>query len=123
MSGVAPRFNPFTGLLDYVVCSPISKPGTFVITPGNSLVVDSGVFADMLSVEYFVAMSNNAKTQIRTLKITAKKGDGDVDYVTYSNVGVMDAAPVAQLNGANYELEVTNNEAFDVYVDLTITKL
>lgn len=110
-------FNPFTGNLDKTgqggagpVVSPLEE-FTFVVAPGATEVIYSYDFSLFSGSKVFFSATNTLNLKYKTYDCTVSRFDSTISDMI-NRVGVFDMSVLINLNGANIELVVTNNEPF-----------
>lgn len=85
------------------------------ITPGSTVIVDTFTMLSFKQVEYIVNFKDTTSSKEKSLKLSVIKDDGSLKDTVYARMGSAISLDVnTNINGANYELKVTNNEAFSV---------
>lgn len=122
MSGI--RYNPFTGKLDLIGAgagsvSPWVRSGSSVAGSGTSVVdsVDNSLFK---ALKYFITVFNDAELAYESFELSVLNNNGSYRE-TRSNRILDNRADVgfsSNNNAGTFELAVTNNETFNVQVEL-----
>ena len=88
----------------------------------SSKVVDLLALSSFSKLEYIVEYRDTTSSKTKTLKMAVTNGDTEVCDSVYAKQGdPMDIAITARRTASNFELEITNNEAFDI--DLSFARL
>ena len=90
------------------------KKKSFQIDPGETKVVDSALFSTFNHSDYILNIFNIVNTKSKSINISVKKDDTEVVESVSSKLGLLDVAVTPLANGPNYELQLTNNEAFAI---------
>jgi hypothetical protein len=110
------EFNPFTGSFDFI---GIWKCFNNTIPAGQTVVVDSGLLSSLSCNTYHFAASgsgNNRKYNFQLVNDSGSLKDSLTKLGSTLNINFNSV-----INGLNYEVRVTNNEAFAI--NLSTAKL
>ena len=110
--------NPFTGQLETVASEPW-KCFSSSLANGEVKVVDTLPTASTDSAHYIVTMKT--ATKIKTFHLLALNDGGTMKDIIGPKLGQISVNVTTQINGANIELELTNNEA--TTLDVAIARL
>lgn len=86
----------------------------FQIDPGQTVAIDSCPLSDFQHAEYIINFTNQTNVNTKSLNLSVKRADSDVEETVYSRLGSLAVNVTPLINGLNYELQVTNNEAFAI---------
>lgn len=85
------------------------------LPPSVTTIVDTFTLASFKQCEYIVNFKDSASNKEKGLKLSVIKDDGSLKESIYAIAGsAISLAISTNINGLNYELKVTNNEASSV---------
>lgn len=116
-------YNPFTGNLDSIgpgggATSPWQTIG--FVAPGSSTsVVDSLANNSFQTIKYIIGFFNESLDSYKTVELSVLNNDGNYLESRSNRLGAgLDARIVTNNNAGTFELQIQNNETFDVSVTL-----
>jgi len=112
------KYNPFTGQLDRVDPSLWAHVSD-TVTASATKVVDTVALADFKSIEYFVNVNNDANDKSKSFTLRVVNLNTSLKDSLFGKIGSASMAIDAIINGGNMDIEITNNEIFDLGVSLT----
>jgi len=118
------RFNPFTGQLDKVVTggagSSVWDTISSSVTASSTGVVDSVANGMFQSLKYIITVFNDANTAYRTFELNVLNNNGSYkDTVSHRlQAGGLSLNVNTVNNAGTLELQITNNELYDVQVEI-----
>ena len=86
----------------------------FQIGAGLTVDIDYCPFLQMQHIEYIIHFKNDTNTDSKSLNMSVKKSDINVQETVASLLGKLDVIIAPQVVGADYVLRITNNESFAV---------
>jgi hypothetical protein len=85
------------------------------LPPSSTTIVDTFAMSSFQACEYIVNYEDTTSNKKRGLKLSVIKDDGSLKETVYSIRGsAISLTLFTNINGSDYELKVTNNEAFTV---------
>ncbi len=121
-----PRFilNPFEGSFDAV-----TRPSqnlwvrvTDSVTATNNKVIDTVSLTSFTSIKYIISARNKTNNVAKYLELSVNYNQSSLkDTVSAKINGGLSMNVDANSNAGNLELDITNNESFDI--DLEVAKL
>lgn len=113
------KFNPFTGNLDYFDASPVEVLNDLV-NASSTKTIDTVPLTDFRRIDYSVALSNDSEGKTRSFDLTVINEGGTLTESVKDKLGKnINYAVNVSVNGGNLELDITNNEIFNIDVDYT----
>lgn len=113
------QFNPFTGNLDRVGKSIWEKLSNTVSATSTGVIdtVDNGSFQ---SLKYIVTVYNQANTAYRSFEFSVLNNNGSYKETLSNRLqsGGLNIDVDSVNNGGTYEFQITNNESYEVSVEL-----
>lgn len=96
--------------------SPVITRGREQNIPATSTkVVDTLPLSNFKTLKYFVIFFNSTNDITKEMEVTVKKSGSTVDSVVGNRVGVgMDLEVNPDVSGLNFEMNVVNNESFNI---------
>lgn len=89
------------------------------VAASTTTVIDSIPKDKVNSLEYDIDMRRGDNSSIKSLKLYVTQKASDTEDTVFARLGNnVDMAVQSQINGTDIELSVTNNEAFDVNINL-----
>ena len=118
------QFNPFTGTFDAVGTTGGPGPGPSVWTNGNltitsssSSVINSEAMSSFQTDFYFITIKRVSDNAVRSFNFTVTNDNGSLKDVVHNRIGSnLNIEIDAIINGLDYEVVVTNNNASDIEV-------
>ena len=114
------RFNPFTGTLDYTGGGGAWEKASSTVTASSTGVIDTVANTAFESLKYIISIFNSANTSYRSLEISILNANGG--YKETRNARLQDNGPNVAINtinnAGNLELQVVNNESYDIQVTI-----
>ena len=87
------------------------------VSSSSTLVVDTVPLADITRLIYEFNFSANTFSDVKSLKLTLHKVDGDLEDIISSRFGgPLNLEINANVSGSDVEIELVNNESFDIDV-------
>lgn len=116
------RYNPFTGNLDLIGSgqAPVWDKVSSSAIGSSTSVVDSIPNTDFRSLKYIVTVFNDANTAYKSFELNVLNDSGSY-LETRSHrlrAGDLNMAIGTVNNAGTFELQITNNESFDVQVEI-----
>ena len=97
---------------------------TILIPAGNTVIADTVALADFHALKYFLVMFNDGNSINKSLELNVVKIASSVRETVSNKVGTSaDLEVNGTINGTDFELELVNNEAFDLTVEFAKIKL
>lgn len=94
------------------------------VPSGQTSVLHSTLLSGLNALEYFISVRNADFSKNRSFKMTVTKLDVGLRDTVFAKVGSSLSYTVsAGVNGANAELNLHNNEAFDLTVSFNYIKI
>lgn len=87
-----------------------------VINSQSTKIIDSIALNNFFSIQYEVTIYNEIQNLNRTFNLTVFRQGSSVNDTLYARTGNGDLSVVVTVNGSNAELQITNNELFNVNV-------
>lgn len=120
------KFNPFTGNFDItetgVAGSSIWTKVTGTVSGSSSSVIDTVDLTSFTSIKYIISARNKPNSAAKYLELSVNYNQSSLsDSVSGKINNGLSMNVDANLVGGNLELDITNNETFDI--DLDIAKL
>lgn len=114
------KFNPFTGNLDLVGGSDTTWSKLSNTIPSSSVsVVDSISNNDFESLKYIVTIFNKANSAYRSFEFSILNNNGSYkDVLSHKIKSGASVSVDTNNNAGTLELKITNNESFDLQVEL-----
>lgn len=92
---------------------------SITINPGQTLVVDQVNHVGYLQVKWLLAASHDSTNETSGFQVNMLTHYGNPDFVLYSQVGtLLNLSTDVVTVGLNINLQITNNEAFPVTIDI-----
>jgi len=119
------NYNPFTGQLDKVgtggpgsVSPWVTVSDTVVATSTGA--VDSIANASFYALKYIITIYNDANTAYRTFEYNVLNNNGSYKDTLNHNLkaGGLSVDVDSVNNAGTFELQITNNESYDVNIEL-----
>jgi hypothetical protein len=101
------------------VLSSISQVKKDLIPSSSSKVIDSISLNNFFSIEYKVTIFNETENLARSFSLLVLKSGSNVNDSLFARTGNGDLSVSVIVNGSSAELQITNNEIFDVNVNYT----
>jgi hypothetical protein len=115
------QFNPFTGNFDLVGQGVWSKFAD-AINGSSSKTIDTISISDFVSVVYKVTLYNTVEGKAKSLEITVNNSNGTLkDFISGKLGANINFSIDAVVNSGNLELNITNNETYNL--DVSIARL
>jgi hypothetical protein len=90
------------------------------ITAGNTLTIDTLPLLDFNNLTYEMTFTGPTSDDVKSLSMKAQKRVGKIKETIYGRLGQMSINLDTNISGSDYELNATNNEAYDVEYCLTV---
>lgn len=101
------------------VLSALSGVKKDLIPTLSTKTIDSQDLNSFFSIQYKVTIYKETQNLERTFSLTVLKSGSDVNDQLYARTGNGDLSVSVVINSGNAELQITNNESFDVNVKYT----
>ena len=89
------------------------------VSPGDTVAVDILNLSVFNHLEYIINIKNSAGNLVKSLKLSVKKDDSSLEDSVFVRLGQgIDVQVTTAINGSDYELRITNNEAFILDVNM-----
>ena len=93
---------------------------TGTIGASSTLVIDSVTLAQFSRLDYTLSFYDNGETVTKNMKFVVNKTGSTISDQVFSRLGVMDIEVNSVVNAGEYNLSITNSEAFAVNYCLTV---
>ena len=117
------QYNPLTGRLDIVGAggssTTIWERVSDTVSSSSTETVDSVANASFQSLKYIVTAFNDANTTYGSFEFNVLNNNGSyLDTVSHRLRSGLNIAVNSVNNAGTFELQITNNESFDLNIEL-----
>lgn len=91
---------------------------TDVVQPSQTKIVDAVPESNAQSIEYHINMRKSDNTLVKSIKLLVDRTDSGARDSVWSRIGQLNINVTAQISSGYFQLQLQNNEAFDVYVSV-----
>lgn len=100
-----------------IVATQVWEKFDDVVSASSTKSIDTFKFTDLLKRNYEITVYNSVENKFKTFTMTVSKRNGDVSDTVYNKDGdVIDYGINAVIVGPNVELQVQNNETYNLDV-------
>lgn len=116
------RYNPFTGTLDLVggTSANIWEKVSSTVPALNTVAVDTLANTEFKSLKYIITTYNETNSAYRSIELSVLNNNGSYRETRSHRlqVGGLSVAIDTFNNAGTFELRITNNESYDVQVEI-----
>jgi hypothetical protein len=88
------------------------------VDAGSSKTVDIVLANSINSIEYHINMRKSDRSVVKTIKMVIDRDDTQARDAVWSRIGSLNVSVNAQYSSGYFQLQLQNNESFDVYVSV-----
>lgn len=100
-----------------VTFSSTWKKATAAVSGSSTIVIDTTALADFSSLKYILSFNNDIEEVTKKYELSIVRKGSTISDSIYARLGsALNLAINSNINGSNLELEIINNETFDLSI-------